>query len=185
MDGHSSKIRAITAGIGPRLLPAGLLFLCTLTLGALLLVLALLQFAAPGSFWASEWGIGLAVVLFGLLMSFSLLPALLTWFSRGRLWLDSNSLRWQIGKEHGEIRWDRPFRRRRWRAEMVTYTSDENGTYTMTFPVIVYEIAQGDACLTLYRSASLKEVEGLPTGELRGVMLFQRARRITDALDKM
>lgn len=55
--------------------------------------------------------------------------------------------------------------------------------YEMDFPVVVYEISQENTSITFYRSAGWDEVEGMPSGELRGVMLFQRARRLTDAVD--
>jgi hypothetical protein len=47
----------------------------------------------------------------------------------------------------------------------------------------VYEISQGSTSITLYRGAGFDEVKGLPFGELRGVMLFQRARKLTNIVD--
>ncbi len=44
--------------------------------------------------------------------------------------------------------------------------------YEMDFPVVVYEISQENTSITFYRSAGWDEVEGMPSGELRGVMLF-------------
>lgn len=49
--------------------------------------------------------------------------------------------------------------------------------------MLVYEISQGDVSITFHRGAGWDEVKGLPSSELRGVMFFQRARRLTNAVD--
>lgn len=147
-------------------------------------VLAVLQ-DRYWSFWTSEEGIAVAVVVVALL-AFGLFPALLLWFSKGWIRVDSSGMRWKIRGERGEIRWDRPFTIRRWGSVMTVTTWGEAGSGPpgeTALPVVVYEVSQGSVGITLYRGAGLKEVEGLPFGELRGVMLVHRARRLTDALE--
>lgn len=177
-------IRPVTASVGPRILPAALVFLVILICGAIGLIPLLARLPDRYAFWKSDEGIAIAEILLAVLLTAGLLPALILWFSTGRITVDSAGMRWKVRGERGEIRWDRPFTVRRWQSVLTaTVYGDSGPGYEQRFPVVVYEVSQGDTSITFYRGAGWDEVRGLPSGELRGVMLFLRARRLTDAIE--
>lgn len=177
-------IRPVTASVGPRILPAALVFLVVLICGAIGLIPLLARLPDRYAFWKSDEGIAVAEILLAVLLTAGLLPALILWFSTGRITVDSAGMRWKVRGERGEIRWDRPFTVRRWQSVLTTTIHGDSGPgYEQSFPVVVYEVSQGDTSITFYRGAGWDEVRGLPPGELRGVMLFLRARRLTDAIE--
>lgn len=185
MGKNMLHIRPVTAGVGPRILLSGIVF--TGILIGLALLTAFVLASLPEErfpFWTSAEGIAVAEIALVLVLSFGLLPALLLWFSTGRITVDSSGMRWNIRGEKGEIRWDRPFSIRRWQSVMTaTVHGDSGPPGEQAFPLIVYEVSQGNARLVFYRGAGFDEVKGLPAGERAGVMLFQRARRLTRTID--
>lgn len=187
MERNMPRIRRITAAVEPRILLTGAIFAVVLIAMALLTAFVLVSLPEGRfPFWTSAEGIAVAEAAVALVLTFGLLPALLLWLSAGRITVDSSGMRWNIRGERGEIRWDRPFALRRWRSVLSTTTYGDSGpAYEMDFPVIVYEISQSGTSITLYRGAGWNEVKDLPFGELRGAMLFLRARRLTGALDAL
>lgn len=106
--------------------------------------------------------------------------------SEGWITVDASGMRWKIRGKKGEIRWDRPFIIRRWQSVMtVTVYGDLGPPGEQAFPLIVYEVSQGDTRLTFYRGAGFDEVRGLPSGEREGVMLFWHARRFTRIIERL
>lgn len=177
-------IQRVTTRVGPRILPATIVFLIVLIGGAIGLIPLLVNLPDQYAFWKSDEGIAVAEIVFALVAIFGLFPALLLWLSSGWITVDASGMRWHIEGKRGEIRWDQPFTVRRWRSTMTIYdSSGDSVPYRWDYPLIVYEVVQWDTVITLYRGATPDEVKGLPFGERRGVMLFLRARRLMDAID--
>lgn len=187
MEKNSPSIRPVTVGVGPRILLSTAIF--TVVLIGLALLTAFVLASLPEErfpFWTSAEGIAVAEIALVLVLSFGLLPALLLWFSSGRITVDSSGMRWNIRGEKGEIRWDRPFSIRRWQSvATATIHGDSGPPGEQAFPLIVYEVSQGNTRLVFYRGAGFDEVKGLPSGEQEGVMLFWRARRFTRIVDRL
>lgn len=178
-------IRAVTARVGPRILPATVVFLVVLLVGAIGLIPLLNSLPDRYTFcWKGGEGIAIAEIVFALVVIFGLFPALLLWFSSGWITVDSSGIRWNIRGERGEIRWNQPFSIRRWQSAMtVTVYGDSGPPGEQAFPLIVYEVSQGNTRLVFYRGAGFDEVKGLPAGERSGVMLFLGARRLTRTIE--
>lgn len=120
--------------------------------------------------------LGLGVVC--VLLILGLIVAFWALFSKGRVSIDSSGMRWKIGRDSGEIRWDEPFSVRRWQSVFSSggYSYDVPG---VSVPVLVCEVSQGDRRITFWHAESLRKLEGLPSGPLYGVPLLHRARRVT------
>lgn len=184
MRQNIAHIPRVTARVGPRILPATIVFLVVLIVGAIALILLLTNLPDQYAFWKSDEGLAMAEIIFALVAIFGLFPALLLWFSSGWVTVDASGMRWHIEGKRGAIRWDQPFIVRRWRSAMTIYdSSGDSVPYRWDYPLIVYEVAQWDTVITLHRGAALDEGKGLPFGERRGVMLFLHARRLMDAID--
>lgn len=137
----------------------------------------------PYTLLKSEAGtLGLAV--FSLLVVGILFILLWGWFSTGKIVVDSSGMKWEIEGEKGFIRWDQPFSLHRWRS-----VYESGGTSydqpSMTLPVIVYRVAQGDSCLTFWYAESWKKIQNFPEGPLAGVMLFHHARKVASTIERI
>lgn len=139
MEQNTLPIQKVTASVGPRVLLAGAVFTGVLIGLALLTAFVLVNLPDRYAFWKSGEGIALAEIVVALVLIVSLLPALLLWFSTGRITVDAAGMRWKIRGERGEIRWDRPFTVRRWQSVLTTTVHGDAGPgYEQRFPVVVY-----------------------------------------------
>lgn len=177
-------VKPVRAFVGARFWLIGVVFTILLIVVNIIAVLVLLNLPGRFHFWKSDEGLAVGVVIVTILAILIFLPVLFRVFPSGKIVIDSSGIRWRMKNDAGEIRWDEPFTIRRWQSTANTVVMGESGQPGYVgIPVMVYEVSQGNKRITLYRGASTKEMDGWDCGECYGIMLFHRAKKITETLE--